>query len=382
MGKPEAIVVDPAEIINVKDEKLKLCAGLPQDWAKLKQIQTLSPGDGTCAPGAVVANSLIIYHNDRILKSGKDYIFDELWGLEIGLHSSLVQGDIVKAEYSYSLLRIDSLVKCKDDCEVIIKGQSHLTTPLPPSLAEGQVRIANIFVDYHSNGKNCEIFTIQALPEDAKTETASGLIPETKRKLSEKQSIKIVCWGNSVTEGGDASSPDKSYPLVFARKLKGKYPHYNITVEVVAVGGSESRQWLYPDQHPERNINCIWQRVVDAKPDLVTIEFVNDSYLENEQVFNENYEDILRRIKNIGAEIILITPHFKRGPKNQEYVRLFGFLVEFAKKHNLAVADVSSRWNHLRKEGLPEVTLLRNGYNHPDDRGHLIFAEELMKCFK
>ena len=53
----------------------------------------------------------------------------------------------------------------------------------------------------------------------------------------------------------------------------------------------------------------------------------------------------------------------------------------FAERHQLAVADASSRWGHLWREGIPYVTLLTNGINHPDDRGHALFADELMKCF-
>jgi len=57
-------------------------------------------------------------------------------------------------------------------------------------------------------------------------------------------------------------------------------------------------------------------------------------------------------------------------------------LREFADKHNVALADASARWEHLWKEGLPYLTLLHNTINHPDDRGHRLFAEELWKCFR
>ena len=57
-------------------------------------------------------------------------------------------------------------------------------------------------------------------------------------------------------------------------------------------------------------------------------------------------------------------------------------LRDFAEKHQLALADASARWEHLAKEGLPYLTLLDNTINHPDDRGHRLFAEELWKCFR
>ena len=57
-------------------------------------------------------------------------------------------------------------------------------------------------------------------------------------------------------------------------------------------------------------------------------------------------------------------------------------LRQFAAKHNVAIADASLRWGHLVKEGIPYVTLLSNSINHPDDRGHEMFAQSLMDLFR
>jgi hypothetical protein len=67
-----------------------------------------------------------------------------------------------------------------------------------------------------------------------------------------------------------------------------------------------------------------------------------------------------------------------RDTDNRPYVQ---FLREVSRKDHLALADAAARWQHLWKEGIPYITLLNNGINHPDDRGHQIFVEELMKCF-
>jgi hypothetical protein len=56
-------------------------------------------------------------------------------------------------------------------------------------------------------------------------------------------------------------------------------------------------------------------------------------------------------------------------------------LRNIANEKKTGLADASRRWEHLTGEGLPYTTLLYNNINHPDDRGHLIFAEELMKFF-
>ena len=93
-------------------------------------------------------------------------------------------------------------------------------------------------------------------------------------------------------------------------------------------------------------------------------------------------------MSKLGAEVILITPHFTMpgmmGFKHLREKEKRGYVLNlrrYAEEHGLAVADASARWEHLWKEGIPYVTLLRNGINHPDDRGHALFADELMKCF-
>ena len=381
--KHETKTTDPAEIITVKGERLKLSPEPPNAWMAgtgLRQICTLGPGRGTGALNAIDPQSLVLRHKYTVLELGRDYLLDKVWGcVGMGPNSRVTPKDNITADYSYSLLRVDSLVRNANDTEAIIKGQSHLTVPLPPELTSGQKRLANIFVDYHSDGRDLEVLPVLEDSSQAKTQTTPGRIPKSMAKIKSGQPIKIVCWGDSVTCGGDASSPEHNYTAVFERKLKQKFTNANITVEVIAVGGSNSRQWLYPEQgDTDRN----WQRIIDAKPDLVTIEFVNDAYINQKGIFNEMYQDILIRLKALKSEVIFITPHFTRGmpsdKDNREYVSL---LKTFAHKHNIALADASARWEHLYKEGLPYITLLRNAFNHPDDRGHMIFAEELIKCF-
>lgn len=146
------------------------------------------------------------------------------------------------------------------------------------------------------------------------------------------------------------------YTAVFHQMLEKKYPAAKITVEVIAVGGSNSRQWLWPDKHVHPTGQCDWQRIADARPNLVTLEFVNDAGLSPEMV-DEVYGEILRRAKSLDAELLFITPHFTmpsmmgfaslRDQERRPYVLA---LRQFAKKHGVALADAAARWEHLAKE--------------------------------
>lgn len=380
-----------APIVTVRGEVTRLSPDKPRVWAqgtRLRELQTLGSGVGTPAPGAVVPESIVVRRGERVLERGRDYLVDPVWGsLGIGPESSVTPDDPVRVDYDYSLRRIDSRIKTADGRVILRPGEPHLTIPVPPPVHVGEVRLANVFIDYHGDGTDAEVFPVDEAAEQAPTQTTPGRIPRTLAKIRAGEPVKVVCWGDSVTAGGDASTPEARYPAVFENRLKAKYPKGKIEVDAIAVGGSNSRQWLWPDRFPGRP-GCDWQRIADARPDLVTIEFVNDASMSSEQV-DEMYGEILRRLETLQAEVILITPHFTmprmmgfgtlREPERRPYVLA---LRRLAESRGLALADATARWEHLWKEGIPYVTLLRNGINHPDDRGHALFADELMGCFE
>lgn len=389
------VEVAPSETVEVRGEKLKLSKDAPRVWShgtKLRRLQTIRPGVGTPAPGAIVPDSIVVRLGETVLTRGEDYLFDPLWGsLGVGPSGKVTPTDEVSVDYRFSLLRIDSLVRTAAGAELVRQGKSDLNCPEPPALQPGDTHLANLYVPYHSDGTNAEVFTVTETVDKVKTATTPGRIPRTMARIAAGGPLKVVCWGDSVTEGGDVSKPEFRYPDVFGRMLQEKFPSGNITVQTVAVGGSNSAQWLWPDKYPFPNParleHCKWERVVEAKPDLVTVEFVNDAGLTPAGVV-DRYTEILGRVQALGAEIILITPHFTmpsmmgfksvREAERRPYVLA---LRQYAADHGLALADASARWEHLAAEGVPYPTLLRNGINHPDDRGHRLFAEELLKCF-
>jgi len=379
------IKVSSAEIVEIKGEILKISKKAPSTWSsetKLSHVQCIKPGLGSPVPGSLVPQSVKVWHGDKLLQLGKDYLCDEEWGaLGLGTQSCITSEDNVSVDYKFSLRRLDSLVMDSEGKKIIVKGKSHLTIPEPPVLNEGQKCLANIFVDYHSQGGDALILPIVEDSSFCRTETNCGRIPRTLAKIKAGQPVKVVCWGDSVTVGGEVQVGNR-YATILEKKLKEKFPQSQIDMAVIAVGGSNSRQWLFPDEFP--NPGCDFKKVIELRPDLVIIEFVNDSGIFSDiSQFEGEYNDILTRLRNIGAEVILITPHFvkdmDRGKDTREYT---ANLKQFAEKKELALADASARWEHLRLEGLPYETRLINNINHPDDRGHIIFAEELMKCFE
>ncbi|MHC4994953.1 MAG: SGNH/GDSL hydrolase family protein [Planctomycetota bacterium] len=406
----------PAEIRYVSHEAVVLPSDMidpdrPGGFnrgAKLQALRPRGPGLGVPAPGAIDPGSVTVRFGAIPLQKNLHYTVDPLWGT-IGRGTNATHflplnqgapqiGDTVHVSYRYSLRRIDSEILLPTGQTILRRGQSHLTAPQPPALQPGETRLANLFVDYFDQPPiaptaSINRFPILATPDLAPTRTTPGHttpLPKTLAKIRAGEPVKIVCWGDSVTVGGDATEGAR-YADVFARRLAARFPGKPIDVQVIAVGGSNSRQWLYPDRYPGRRPeDTRFQHILDEAPDLVTIEFVNDAGMQSDDVAKV-YDDILQRLaaSPSNPEVILITPHFTR-PEMMGFTDLRQVdrrpyvlaLRQFAEERGIALADASARWQHLWREGLPYVTLLYNGINHPDDRGHAIFADELMKCFE
>lgn len=389
------LAVAPAPILSVTSEALKLSVDKPAGYAKGTRLKACNARDVN-ASGSFVPGSLEIRLKPagEVLKEGEDYLVDAEWGhVGLGPKSRVTANDTVYASYRYSLRRLDTVQVSAEGRATLKAGEPYISSPVPAEPDAGQTAVAHVFVDYRATETTPDnVYPIMETASQAKTATTSGRIPKTLAKLKAGQAVTIVCLGDSVTAGGNASKPEFRYVDVFAAGLKTRFPKAQIDVQNLSAGGSSSRQWLDPEKYPYRGLHgaenpARFERVVAAKPDLVTIEFVNDAGMNAAQV-EEGYSEILKRL-GPGTEVILITPHYTmwkmmgfKGMREVEKRPYVLALRDFANRHQLGLADASARWEHLWKEGLPYLTLLHNTINHPDDRGHRLFAEELWKCFE
>jgi len=294
-------------------------------------------------------------------------------------NGSLSGGTSVRCTYRISLQRLDALVALSNGTIRCIKGQPAIDCPVAPKIDDHHLHLANIYRPHQAKAiKPAHVYVIQGPCDSKKKLTPGEPLPDrTLTKLQNGKSVTIVCWGDSVTVGGDASAPRYRYVNCFASKLKTRFPAASIKVINAGIGGSNTAG-RFPNFDKE---------VLAHQPDLVTMEFVNDMGRPLEKL-EARYKDIITRVRKAEAELILITPHFTmprwmghpngRGPDNRPAVAL---LRRLAREHKVPLADASRRWEAMEYCGVPYLTLLRNGINHPDDRGHAIFVEELLRLF-
>ena len=397
IGNDALLPVRPSDVAKVEAEKLQLPDVEPNGFWK----GALLAGPRTTrinAPNAFIADSLILRDakTGRILTEGKDYRISVPFGLlGLGTDTDLTPEDEVLASYSYHLQRVDAVMVDPKGVARMVEGEPVITEPLPPAPRPGETCIARIYRPFGATDVHPEhVYPVLESREEATTRTV-GRLPKTMAKLRGNKPVKIVCLGDSITAGGNASSPEFAYVNRFAVGLKSRFPECPIDVVNISIGGTRSSQWLHDGTYPGLPElpadKSSFDRVSKEQPDVVTVEFFNDQTLSLEEL-RELYADLLARVRALGAELVLITPSFSdpgimrttslSGNPEAPFTVYVQLLYNLAEREDLSLADAAARWDHLKAEGLPYMTLLRNCYNHPGDRGHALYAEELLKCFE
>jgi hypothetical protein len=254
---------------------------------------------------------------------------------------------------------------------VLLRGVSHLTNPHPPRPAAGGVIEENLLVDAFSDGA-AAAYAPRA-PRRPLPTVPAGALPGAARVLNDGEPLRLLFLGDSITEGGDASTEESTFRAIAGGRVRDEHPQ--VQVSYAATGGSRSVQWL-----DDGDGSCDWNRVTEAAPHVTVVEFLNDSYLDPAQ-WEPAYDELLSRLRSAGSEVVLLTPTFamrsamngsEQTDDGRPYVR---FVRDYAARSGVPLIDVSARWDRLRDEGLPYWTLLANGINHPDDRGHRLTGE-------
>jgi lysophospholipase L1-like esterase len=322
---------------------------------------------------------------------GKDYAADLDWGTFGRLPNGRIrENQPVYVDYRHGMLRIDTVVLTGQGRIVLRRGEPHAAAPLPPDVHDGEQRLANIWLPAWTKRLGAEnllliLETSYPEPPKASPSPAEQLLPKTMVKLRGGQTVRVLAWGDSVTDG--RYLPDAArWQAQFVARLQARFPKAKIELVTEAWGGRNTDSYLAEPAGSPHNYR---EKVLAARPDLVVSEFVNDAGLSPKQV-EQRYTPLLADFTAGGAEWIILTPHYIRGDwmglssqrdiDNDPRPYVTG-LRQFAARHHVALADASLRYGRLWRQGIPYVTLMLNAINHPDARGMKIFADSLMALF-
>lgn len=392
-GKPIRATLDvaPSEIVTVNGEKYDALLDFDLNaagWSKGTPLIGVRACECT-VKGALDATSLVV--RDGVdttavtFEKGRDFDADPDWGTVGRLPEGRIgQGQPVFVSYRYARRRLDSVVRAADDSITIRRGEPQTAMCVPPELAPGETRLANIFVSGMLPELAADdLFPIleTAYPEPPKPvpSIAEVLLPTTVQKLQSGQPLHILAWGDSVTTY-------QRWQDMFVERLQAKYPRAKIELVTEAWGGRNTSSYL---AEPPGSEHSYTEKVLARKPDLIVSEFVNDAGLTPSQV-EEQYGRLMADFRAIGAEWIILTPHYvmpdwmgltsQRDIDDDPRPYVAGLRL-FAEKHQLALADASRRYGRLWRQGIPYLTLMENNINHPNEFGHTLFADSLIELF-
>ncbi|MHB0998969.1 MAG: SGNH/GDSL hydrolase family protein [Armatimonadota bacterium] len=372
--------IDLPEKITVKSEEQVLEPKPEQYYGYVGANvlrKTYGPIDQSRLPDVIDPASVKVYSepgSGTLYKDGVDYTLDPEWGGIWRIDGSIPADAKVYVDYSVYLQRIDSVLLSKDGILYVKKGKSASISPEIPVQDKGSIRIANVYVPFRTSAiTESNIYPLPAKKrvwQDFMKVSGKENLKNTLAMLKAGKHVNVVCWGDSVTQGGSPTSHDLCYVERFRKNLKEAYPQADINLINAGIGGSntESRKAGFETE------------VLAYNPDLITVEFINDVGLGTDWI-KKNWTDFVAkaRQKNPKVEFIFITPHHVKPSWMGQYFNSVQAMRDSAADHGAALADCANIWANLRSVGLPYETLLANGINHPDNLGHQFFYDSLMK---
>ncbi len=362
---------------------------------------------GLPLPDLMVQNSLVVKskkpaHFGARLASDK-YSLDPKWGILLAN---------VNAKDSVESVLIDYQVRRQRICTIAsdVTGKLHLVlgplaagSPSPPEVAKNMLPVVNILAPaFEQSLEKSDIMPIVPstttsaifLPSptvDSKTLSGAAsqnnyhlLLSKTLAKLKSSKPTNICFVGDSVTCGCCVSQANMAFPAAFISRLKNKYPDSIVKYSVFGAGGTTSQTQF------DNYIKTLTHQKRELLPDLVVVEFVNDLSLRGRELV-KNYTHFADVMRSHDIEVIVCLPHWVSptlyGFDRDEWHAIssrpyYTVLPELARSCRFAIADIGLRSRDAANEGLTPELLLADKVNHPNDRGHAIYAEELMKCLQ
>lgn len=207
--------------------------------------------------------------------------------------------------------------------------------------------------------------------------SAAAELPRVTRRLQQREPLTISVTGDSITEGYDASGfhglPPYQPPFValVAAGLQQR-TDTNIQVHNFGTGG-----WTSAD--------ALWDtaRIATANPDLVIVAFgMNDASYAEADEYAANVSSLIARVRAdvAHAEFILVSPMLPT-PEcdwlvHSRFTEYREVLAEMTRT-GVALADLTGMWTDLLARKDP-YDLSGNGWNHPNDFGHRIYAQTIL----
>jgi acyl-CoA thioesterase I len=212
---------------------------------------------------------------------------------------------------------------------------------------------------------------------DEKDEYLQLIKNELIKEWPNNRTINLVFHGHSVPSGYFVTPdvrPLQSYPFLLLKELKKIYPFAVINIILTSIGGENS----------EQGAKRCKKTVLNHKPDVLFIDYaLNDTGIGLE-ASRKAWEKMIKAAfkKNIKVILLTATPDQRVDllSKETDLQKECNLIIELAKKYGTGLIDNYSVFQKLVSSG-EKVKDYMSQVNHPNERGHQLVADELMKYF-
>ncbi len=206
----------------------------------------------------------------------------------------------------------------------------------------------------------------------------SDLKTEFQKKWPENRTINIVFHGHSVPSGY-FKTPQvntlSAYPNLVLKKLKSVYPLAVINIIVTAIGGENS----------VKGAERFEREVIIHKPDLILIDYaLNDRGPGPEKAYIA-WSEMIKRAKELGIKVILLTPSPDQSVNysdSSNQLKIHADQIrKIAAENQVGLADSYEAFGFLYNDK-EQLSQYMSQVNHPNEKGHNLIANEIMKWLR
>ena len=201
---------------------------------------------------------------------------------------------------------------------------------------------------------------------------------EMKQEWPKNKTINLVFHGHSVPAGYFKTpivNTLGSYPYLVLEQIKSNYPFTVVNIINTSIGGenSESGEKRFESQ------------VLNHKPDVLFIDYaLNDRGIGLVRA-KIAWEKMIRAALDKNIKVILLTPTPDQTVDIKSSQTLLdqhaSQIIQLSKYFNIGLIDSYTLFKNKTKEGVALVHFMSH-VNHPNEKGHQLIAEEIMKYFK
>lgn len=201
------------------------------------------------------------------------------------------------------------------------------------------------------------------------------------KKLSKKEPVNIVFYGDSITVGANASSFTgaspylETYPKLIVKKLKETYGYHDISYVNTAKGG----------QLTEWGVAHVQELAADKAPDLLVLAFGMNDINTQPAIYQAQIEQIIDTVRdtNVDCDIVLVGTMLPHKEAAWNYVNQEKFITNLNciadNYDNIVVADMTTMHKDLLvRKSYRDMT--GNNVNHPNDFLGRVYAQVVLEA--